>query len=412
MAQNDDNRGKRPEDGPPDLEEIFRQLNQKLSRLLGGKPVQPGAPHGQGGGNSGMPSPRGMKFGAAGIAAILGGLWLASGFYVVDAREQGVVLRLGSFDRISDSGLQWHAPYPFEQVEIVNLTEVRSVEIGYRGSAKSRVAEESLMLTEDQNIIDVQLSVQYDIKDAREFLFNNLALEEGAQDVVKQAAETAIREVVGRNKVDFVLNEGRGQIAVDTQRIMQQILDRYGMGVRIAKVNINDVQPPEPVIAAFDDAVKAGQDKEKLRNEGQAYANEVVPKAQGLAARLGQEADGYRQRVIATAEGDAARFQSVLAEYGKAPKVMRDRLYLDMMQQVLSNSSKVYVDQKAGSNLLYLPLDKLMQQAGGDKAAEAKPAAPAAQPAQPAVPEVAPHAAHPNANAARPPVDRDVVRSR
>lgn len=407
MAQNDDNRGKRPDDGPPDLEEIFRQLNQKLSRLLGGKSAQQqGNNNGFGGGNGGMPSERGMKFGAVGIAAILGGLWLASGFYVVDAREQGVVLRLGSYDRISDSGLQWHAPYPFEQVEIVNLTEVRSVEIGYRGSAKSRVEEESLMLTEDQNIIDVQLSVQYDIKDARDFLFNNLALEEGAQDVVKQAAETAIREVVGRNKVDFVLNEGRGQIAVDTQRIMQEILDRYGMGVRIAKVNINDVQPPEPVIAAFDDAVKAGQDKEKLRNEGQAYANEVIPKAQGLAARLAQEADGYRQRVISTAEGDAARFQSVLAEYGKAPKVMRDRLYLDMMQQVLTNSSKVYVDQKAGSNLLYLPLDKLMQQTASDKAAEAKPAvvAPA--------PDVAAPATQPNQNMARPPVERDVVRGR
>lgn len=407
MAQNDDNRGKRPDDGPPDLEEIFRQLNQKLSRLLGGKPAQQqGNNNGFGGGNGGMPSERGMKFGAVGIAAILGGLWLASGFYVVDAREQGVVLRLGSYDRISDSGLQWHAPYPFEQVEIVNLTEVRSVEIGYRGSAKSRVEEESLMLTEDQNIIDVQLSVQYDIKDARDFLFNNLALEEGAQDVVKQAAETAIREVVGRNKVDFVLNEGRGQIAVDTQRIMQEILDRYGMGVRIAKVNINDVQPPEPVIAAFDDAVKAGQDKEKLRNEGQAYANEVIPKAQGLAARLAQEADGYRQRVISTAEGDAARFQSVLAEYGKAPKVMRDRLYLDMMQQVLTNSSKVYVDQKAGSNLLYLPLDKLMQQTASDKAAEAKPAA------VPPAPDVAAPAAQPNQNMARPPVERDVVRGR
>lgn len=407
MAQNDDNRGRRPDDGPPDLEEVFRQLNQKLSRLLGGKPQQPGnGGNGNGfGGGNGMPSQRGMAFGAVGIAAVLGGLWLASGFYVVDAREQGVVLRLGSYDRISDSGLQWHAPYPFEKVEIVNLTELRSIEVGYRNNAKNRVLEESLMLTEDQNIIDVQLSVQYDIKDAREFLFNNLAQEDGAQDVVKQAAETAIREVVGRNKVDFVLNEGRGQIASDTQRVMQQILDRYRMGVRVAKVNINDVQPPEPVIAAFDDAVKAGQDKEKLRNEGLAYANEVVPKAQGLASRLLEEAEGYRQRVVSTAEGDAARFQSVVAEYNKAPKVMRDRLYLDMMQQVLSNSSKVYVDQKNGNNLLYLPLDKLMQQAGNDaRAADAKPAAPAAE-AAPASP------VQPNNNA-RPPVDRDVIRGR
>ncbi|MFC3533794.1 FtsH protease activity modulator HflK [Vogesella facilis] len=394
MAQNDNNRG--PNDGPPDLDEVFRQLNEKLSRLLGGKPRQPQTPNG---GNGGPRMPGGMRFGAAGLLLVLGGLWLASGFYVVDAREEGVVLRLGSYSRTSESGLQWHAPYPFEQVEIVNLTQLRSVEIGYRSNAKNRVKEESLMLTEDQNIIDVQLSVQYDVKDARDFLFNNLALEEDAQDVVKQAAETAIREVVGRNKVDFVLNEGRSQIAAETQRIMQQILDRYRMGVRVAKVNINDVQPPEAVIAAFDDAVKAGQDKEKLRNEGQAYANEVVPKAQGLASRLLAEAEGYQQKVVSTAEGDAARFQSVLAEYSKAPKVMRDRLYLDMMQQVLSNSSKVYVDQKSGNNLLYLPLDKLMQQTGAERAAEPK---------APAIPQ----SDSSSAPAPRAHTEREVIRGR
>ncbi|MFC3625739.1 FtsH protease activity modulator HflK [Vogesella amnigena] len=400
MAQNDNNRG--PNDGPPDLDEVFRQLNEKLSRLLGGKPRQPQQPQQpDGGGNGGGPrlGSSGMRFGAAGLLLVLGGLWLASGFYVVDAREEGVVLRLGSYDRTSDSGLQWHAPWPFETVEIVNLTQLRSVEIGYRSNAKNRVQEESLMLTEDQNIIDVQLSVQYDVKDARDFLFNNLALEEDAQDVVKQAAETAIREVVGRNRVDFVLNEGRGQVAAETQGIMQGILDRYRLGVRVAKVNINDVQPPEPVIAAFDDAVKAGQDKEKLRNEGLAYANDVVPKAQGLASRLLQEAEGYKQRVVSTAEGDAARFQSVLAEYSKSPKVMRDRLYLDMMQQVLSNSSKVYVDQKAGNNLLYLPLDKLMQQAGNDKAETRAPVVPPAAETQP---ESAPRA-H---------TEREVIRGR
>jgi len=396
MAQNDNNRG--PNDGPPDLDEVFRQLNEKLSRLLGGKPRQPQQPGGSGNGGGPRLSSGGMRFGAAGLLLVLGGLWLSSGFYVVDAREEGVVLRLGSYNRTSDSGLQWHAPWPFESVEIVNLTQLRSVEIGYRSNAKNRVQEESLMLTEDQNIIDVQLSVQYDVKDARDFLFNNLALEEDAQDVVKQAAETAIREVVGRNKVDFVLNEGRGQVAAETQGIMQGILDRYRLGVRVAKVNINDVQPPEPVIAAFDDAVKAGQDKEKLRNEGLAYANDVVPKAQGLASRLLQEAEGYKQRVVSTAEGDAARFQSVLAEYSKAPKVMRDRMYLDMMQQVLSSSSKVYVDQKSGSNLLYLPLDKLMQQAGSDKPETRAP--------------LAPPAAETQAEAPRAHTEREVIRGR
>lgn len=396
MSQNDHNwGGKRPNDGPPDLDEVFRKLNQRLSRLLGKRPPEEGTPGGE--------SPNTMRFGAAGVLAVLTGLWLVSGFYIVDAREEGVVLRLGSVNRTTEPGLQWRAPYPFESVEIVNLTEVRSIEVGYRSNAKSRVNEESLMLTEDQNIIDVQLSVQYDVKNARDFLFNNLATEADARDIVKQATETAIREVVGRNKVDFVLNEGRAQIASDTQKIIQGILDRYKLGVRIAKVNINGVQPPEPVLAAFDDAVKAGQDKEKLRNDGVAYANDVVPKATGLAARLMEEAEGYRQNVVATAEGDAARFNSVLSEYGKAPKVMRDRLYLDMMQQVMTNTSKIIVDQKGSGNLLYLPLDKLMH-------TTAAPAASTAAPAPAPAPEV------PQAASALPapsgPVNRDVTRSR
>ncbi|XLM23147.1 FtsH protease activity modulator HflK, partial [Chromobacterium piscinae] len=303
--------------------------------------------------------PPSFKGGAAAVIGVLAALWLASGFYVVDAREAGVVLQLGSFNRLTEPGLQWHAPYPFEKAEIVNLTELRSVEVGYRGSAQNRVPEESLMLTEDQNIIDVQLSVQYDIKDARAFLFNNAARERDGKDLVKQAAETAIREVVGRNKVDFVLNEGRAQIAADARKLIQEVLDRYQAGIRIAKVNINDVQPPQQVLAAFDDAVKAGQDKDKLLNEGMAYANEVVPKAKGMASRLVQEAEGYQQQVVERAEGDAQRFKQVLPEYNKAPKVMRDRMYLDMMQQIMHNSSKVLVDQKGGNSLLYLPLDKL-----------------------------------------------------
>lgn len=404
MAMNDNGwrGGKRDNnDGPPDLDEIFRSLNQKLSRLLGGR-------GGQGGG-----SPDGgrtlFKGGASLLALILGGVWLASGFYVVDAREVGVVLRMGSFNRVSDSGLQWHAPYPFEKVEIVTLTEVRSVEVGYRGNAKNRIPEESLMLTEDQNIIDVQLSVQYDVKDPKAFLFNNATGDRDAKDIVKQATETAIREVVGRNKVDFVLNEGRAQVASETATLIQQTLDRYNLGVRVSKVNINDVQPPEQVLAAFDDAVKASQDREKLRNEGQAYANDVIPKASGLASRLMEEAEGYKQRVVSNAEGDAARFKQVLAEYSKAPGVMRERLYQDMMQQILSNSSKVLVDQKSGSNLLYLPLDKLIQQTHPQQAGAAPQAgAPAANLPPPPTTEPA-SSAPAGANRSS---SRDVVRSR
>ena len=405
MAQNDPQwgGGRRGNDGPPDLDEIFRRLNQKLSRLLGGR-----GGSGDGGGNG--PAPRGtMRGGAMALGGVLLALWLASGFYIVDAREQGVVLQLGRYNRTVDAGLQWHMPYPFEKVELVNLTEVRSIEVGYRGNAKNRVPEESLMLTEDQNIIDVQLSVQYDVKDAKAFLFNNFAMDRDAKDIVKSVTETAIREVVGRNKVDFVLNEGRGQIAVDTQALLQQLIDRYNLGVRISKVNINDVQPPEQVLAAFDDAVKAGQDKDKLRNEGLAYANDVIPKARGLAARLLEEAQGYRQRVVSNAEGEASRFKQVLAEYQKAPGVTRDRLYYDMMQQVLNSTSKVVVDQKGGQNLLYLPLDKLMQMSGPS------PSGPAVTPAAPAssTPDSTPPAPHADATpAVQPRSGREVRRGR
>ncbi|AUH50004.1 FtsH protease activity modulator HflK [Chromobacterium sp. ATCC 53434] len=382
MSQNDPNRGRNGQNGPPDLDEVFRDLNRKLSRLLGAKPG------GGGGRPGGTATPPSYGRGAAAVAGVLAALWLASGFYIVDAREEGVVLRLGSYNRVTEPGLQWHAPYPFEKAEIVNLTELRSIEVGYRGSAQNRVPEESLMLTSDQNIIDVQLSVQYDIKDARAFLFNNAARERDGKDLVKQAAETAIREVVGRNKVDFVLNEGRAQIAADARKLIQEVLDRYRAGIRVAKVNINDVQPPQPVLAAFDDAVKAGQDKDKLLNEGMAYANEVVPKAKGMASRLVQEAEGYQQQVVERAQGDAERFKQVLPEYNKAPKVMRDRLYLDMMQQIMNNSSKVLVDQKGGNSLLYLPLDKLTQMASPAAVAPA-PSSANPTPAQPASPPAA-----------------------
>lgn len=340
--------------GPPDLDQVLNVLRRKQT------PNSPSFNRGMGG----------IVFV---IIVIVLGLWLASGFYMIDAREEGVVLRFGKYNRTTSAGLQWHIPYPIESVEVVRLTEVRSVEIGYRGNDSNRIPEEALMVTSDLNIIDVQFSVQYDVLNSRDFLFQNACSDRDCKDQVKQISEAAIREIVGHNLVDFVLNEGRAKIATDTQRLIQQIIDLYKLGIRISKVNINNVQPPEPVLAAFDDAVKAGQDKDKLRNEGQAYANDVIPRAQGVAARLLQEAEGYKQRVVANAEGEAARFNSVLTEYQKAPAVTRERLYLDTMQQVMSSTSKIVVDQKNGQNLLYLPLDKLMQQSQMPAPALARP---------------------------------------
>ncbi|MFA7399974.1 MAG: FtsH protease activity modulator HflK, partial [Sideroxydans sp.] len=292
------------------------------------------------------------------IAIIVALIWVGSGFYIVDASQRGVVLRFGKQVEVTEAGPRWHLPYPVETVEVVNLSQVRTVEVGYRENVKNKMLKESLMLTDDENIIDIQFAVQYFLKDPGEYLFNNRATDEN----VRQAAETSIREVVGRSKMDFVLYEGREQVAASTTKLMQDILDKYKSGIIISKITMQNAQPPEQVQAAFDDAVKAGQDRERQKNEGQAYANDVVPKAKGAAARLMQEADGYKQSVIANAEGDASRFKQILVEYEKAPSVTRERMYIDMMQQILTSSSKVLIDQKAGNgSLLYLPLDKLIQ---------------------------------------------------
>ncbi|WP_018149904.1 FtsH protease activity modulator HflK [Leeia oryzae] len=354
--------GKRGNDGPPDLDEIFRKLNARLVGLFGG--------------GSGKPQGPASWVGGAGIiAAILVLLWGATGFYVVDAKERGVVVRFGKFKEITSEGLNWHLPYPFEEVDIINLTQVRSVEIGYRDNSKNKVPEEALMVTEDQNIVDVQLAIQYDITDPKAFVFNNVALSDDAEDIVKQAGEAAIREVVGRNKIDAVLNEGRAKISVDVKATVQSILDSYGTGIRVSQVSINQVQPPEAVQAAFDDASRAVQDKDKSKSEGEAYFNDKVPQAKGLASRLLAEAEGYRQSILANAEGEASRFKQVLVAYNQAPGVTRQRMYFDTMQKIFANSSKVYVDQKGGNNLLYLPLDKLIQQSGTPSSQETqKPA--------------------------------------
>ena len=353
MGLNDPQWGKKNNGGPPDLEAVLRDINKKISALFGNKGNGPGntGDDGDGGDSNKFNASIGL------IAVVVLLIWLASGFYIVDASQRGVVLRFGKLVEATQPGPRWHLPFPIESVEVVNISQVRTVEIGYRDNVKNKILKESLMLTSDENIIDIQFAVQYFLKDAGDYLFNNRAPDEN----VRQAAETAIREIIGKNKMDFVLYEGREQVAAATTKLAQDILDRYKSGILLSKVTMQNAQPPEQVQAAFDDAVKAGQDKERQKNEGQAYANDVIPKAKGAAARLMQEAEGYRQRVIASAEGDASRFEQVLEEYKKAPKVTRERMYIDMMQQVLTSTSKVMVDQKNGNNLLYLPLDKLIQ---------------------------------------------------
>jgi len=376
MSLNDPQWGKRPGggDGPPDLEELWRNFNRKLNNIFG----RGGGGVGGGGGTPPqMPSFRQMGGGAGLLVGLILVVWLASGFYIVVEGQRGVVLTFGKFSEVTNAGLRWRLPYPFQSNEIVDLSGVRTVEIGYRNNVKTRVLRESLMLSDDENIIDIQFAVQYILKDPMDYLFNNRRPE----DTVMQAAETAFREIVGKSKMDFVLYEGREQIAVQAQNAMQDLLDRYKTGIAVSKVTMQNAQPPEQVQAAFDDAVRAKQDLERQKNEGQAYYNDIVPKARGTASRLFEEANGYGQRVVANAEGEAARFKSILVEYSKAPAVTRERMYLDTMQQILSSTSKIMIDAKAGSNLLYLPLDKIIQMSG----AAALPGAPAADRSQQSV---------------------------
>ena len=352
MGLNDPQWGNRNSGGPPDLEAVLRDLNKKIAGLFG---IKNGGSGGSGG--SGGWSAWKLGGGIGLIAVIVVLIWVASGFYIVDASQRGVVLRFGKLVETTLPGPRWHMPYPIETVEVVNLSQVRTMEVGYRDNVKNKVLKESMMLTDDENIIDIQFAVQYSLKDPADYLFNNRAPDEN----VRHAAETAIREVVGKSKMDLVLSEERKQVADAVTKLMQNILDRYKSGILVSKVSIQSAQPPDQVQAAFLDAVKAGQDRERQINEGQAYSNDVVPRARGTAARLIQESEGYKQSVIANAEGDASRFKQILVEYEKAPTVTRERMYLDMMQQVMGNISKVMVDQKSGNSLLYLPLDKLME---------------------------------------------------
>jgi membrane protease subunit HflK len=374
--------GQRPtgQGGPPDLEELWRDFNRLLNNVFGRR-------GGGGGGEPGRgfrPDARGAGIGVLAILAVFLAIWAGSGFYIVQEGQVGVVTTFGRYTETSGPGFRWRAPWPIQAQEIVDVLSIRTIEVGGRGRADR--LKEALMLTDDENIVDINFKVQYRIKEgadgARDFLYNDHA----PTEAVAQAAESAMREVVGRKMMDSVLYESRQEIADQVRRSMQEMLDRYGTGILVLAVAIQNAQPPEQVQAAFDDAVKAGQDRERQINEGQAYANDIVPKARGLAARLIQEAEGYRTRIVDTAQGDAARFRQVLTEYSKAPAVTRERMYLDTMQQVFANTSKVLVDTRNGNQLLYLPLDRLIQQATDGSNTASKATAPVA----PVTPEPAP----------------------
>ncbi|HSN31689.1 MAG TPA: FtsH protease activity modulator HflK [Ideonella sp.] len=341
-------------DGPPDLDELWRDFNRKLSGLFGRR----GGARPPEGGGPGLPPD--SKSTGIGIGLVVGAvllIWLGSGFFIVQEGQQSVVTSFGRYSHTVDAGFNWRFPYPFQANETVAVTQLRSVEIGRNTTVQATGLRDSSMLTQDENIVDIRFTVQYRLKNARAYLFEN----RNPDEAVVQAAESAVREIVGRSKMDQVLYEQRDAIAADLVKSVQSQLDRLNAGILIANVNVQSVQPPEQVQAAFDDAFKATADRERLKNEGQAYANDVIPKAQGTASRLKEESEGYRARVVAQAEGDAQRFASVLAEYQKAPAVTRDRLYIDTMQQIYANVSKVLVDLHNGASLLNLPLDKLLQ---------------------------------------------------
>jgi membrane protease subunit HflK len=352
-------------DGPPDLDELWRDFNKKLGGVFGGKGGGNRPTHSGGsGGPSFQPDMKSAGIGVALIAGVVALIWLGSGFFIVQEGQQAVVTSFGKYNRTTDAGFQWRWPYPFEAHETVPVTQLRSVEVGRNAVGQATGLRDSSMLTQDENIVDIRFTVQYRLKDSRAYLFEN----RNPDEAVVQAAESAVREIVGKSNMDSVLYEQRDAIAIDLVKSIQNQLDRLNAGILVVNVNVQNVQAPDQVQAAFDDAFKAGADRERLKNEGQAYANDVIPKAQGAAARLSEEANGYRSRVVAQAEGDSERFNSVLTEYQKAPAVTRDRLYVDTMQQVYANVTKVMVDTRTNSNLLYLPLDKLMQQVAASTA--------------------------------------------
>ncbi|MEY3518842.1 MAG: protein HflK, partial [Pseudomonadota bacterium] len=343
--------------GPPDLDELWRELNRKLNKFLGQNRGGGNSPPGGGGGFNPDFKQVGGLLGIAAVVAVL--IWLATGFFIVQEGQQAVITQFGRYNSTVGAGFNWRLPYPIQRHEVVFVTQIRSLDIGRDTVIKATGLRESAMLTEDENIVEIKFAVQYRLTDARAFLFES----KNPTDAVIQAAETAVREVVGKMRMDAALSEDREQIAPRIRQIMQVILDRYNVGIEVVGINLQQggVRPPEQVQAAFDDVLKAGQERERAKNEAEAYANDVIPRAVGSASRLKQESDAYKSRIVAQAQGDAQRFRSLLSEYQKAPQVTRDRLYINAMQEIYSSVTKVLVESKQGSNMLYLPLDKIMQ---------------------------------------------------
>lgn len=338
---------------PPDLDEIVKNVQRTLRGFFGGR-------KGGGGGSGGGSMPG--KTGISAIIVVALVVWALTGFYVVEEGTRGVVLRFGEYKETTQPGLQWRIPWPVEEVNSVDIQQVNTVEIGYRTTGQTQeqsVPREALMLTRDENIVDIKLAVQYDVKDPEDLVFN---VADHPRDVVRGATESALREVVGTNDMEFVLTEGRATIVSETRELLQTVLDRYLTGVNIIAVEMQDAQPPREVKPAFDDAVKAREDQVRLINEAEAYRNDVLPRARGAAARIMQEAEGYKAAIIAQAEGEASRFEQILTQYQQAPNITRQRMYLEKMEQVLSNSSKLVIDQSGGNNVIYLPLDQLLRQ--------------------------------------------------
>jgi len=345
--------GRRKKQGPPDLDEIVRKIQQKLAGLFGGK---------GGSGSGGGAGPKGNAPGILALVVVALVIWVAvDSVYIIQPAERGVVLRFGKYVDTLMPGPSIRLPRPIEQVIRVDVDQIRTVEVGYRSEGRQQmmIQDEASMLTQDENIVDVKLAVQYKVKSPADYLFHD----RDPEITIRDATESSIREVVGKSKMDFVLKEGRSEVAARTKELLQAILDRYNNGLLVTSVNLQDAQPPEQVQEAFFDAIRAREDEDRLINEAEAYSNEVIPKARGGAARITEDANAYKAKIVATAQGDVSRFSQILQAYQKAPEVTRKRMYLETLESVMSNTSKVLVDVEKGSNLLYLPLDKLTQQA-------------------------------------------------
>jgi membrane protease subunit HflK len=414
------NEGRRPNnnnkddsDGPPDLAQLWNDFNERLNRLLGGK---------RGGGDGSFrPDARGIGLTATVVGAIAVLIWLASGAFIVQEGQVGIVTTFGRLSHVTGAGFNWRWPAPFQAHETVNTAQVQTAEIGYRANVRNKQRNEALMLTGDENIVDVQFSVQYKIKDPVAWVFNN----RDQVETVRDAAETVVRELVGQNKMDTVLYEGRDKLAAQAREAIQRLADRYKMGAEIVGVTMQSVQPPDQVAAAFEEANKAQEERARSRSEAQAFADDIIPQAKGKAARLLQDAEAYRAGVVSIATGNAARFDKIVAEYAKAPAVTRDRMYIETMQQILSSTSKVMIDAKTGTNQIFLPLDRLLAQSTANEAARgsgsgpvmappqnpAQPAQQQAQPQQPAAP-AQPEASSGESNRTRDLRSRDTGRER